>query len=273
MDVNDTVAIVTGGGSGIGRAAALALARAGSAAIVVADIDEQGAGETVRIVREVGAVCWHSPTDVAEVAQMRRLFAAVEARHGGIDIVHNNAGIMSGDPAWPCTSPEQLERVVAINLTAAMVGTRLGIDAMRRRGGGAIVNSASRAALSTNRYDPAYHATKAALTSFTQSCRFLGEEEHIRVNAVLPGIVDTAILANAGDGSRTARWLEPLIADVTRLAPEDIADVVLELVRDDVQTGQCIVVDNPPAGRSRVGDWAEVFRSFDVDENGVYNAH
>lgn len=260
MDVNDTVAIVTGGGSGIGRASALALARAGSAAIVVADIDEHGASETVRLVGECGAACWHSPTDVAEVAQMRRLFAAVEARHGGIDIVHNNAGVMSGDPAWPYTAPEQLERVAAINLTAAMVGTRLGIDALRRRGGGAIVNTASRAALSTNRYDPAYHATKAGLTSFTQSCRFLGVEERIRVNAVLPGIVDTAILAKTGDGTRAARWLEPLMADIARIAPDDIAEVVLELVRDETQAGQCIVVDNPPAGTSHVGDWAEVFR-------------
>ena len=179
MELQDKVAVVTGAGSGIGRATALAFAQAGTT-VVVADIDAGAASETVGLVHDVGGRASSVRTDVTEPRSLEALFAAAEADHGGVDIVHNNAGLVSGEPLWPDITPETLLRVLNVNLGGVVVGTRLAVPVLRRRGGGAIVNTASMAALFPLADDPIYSATKAGVTMFTRACAPLAEE-HIRV--------------------------------------------------------------------------------------------
>ena len=139
---------------------------------------------------------------------------------------------MSGEPEWPAITPETLERVIAINLGGPVLGTRLALDHLRARGGGVIVNTASLAAQFPLAEDPVYSATKAGVAMFTRSCAALAEEG-IRVNAVLPGLVDTPLLLKAGDGTRTPEWVERSRPLTGTLEPEAIAEAVLDLIRDD----------------------------------------
>ncbi len=247
MEIKDKVAIVTGAAVGIGRAYAYALADAGAAAVALADVDEAGLGETASGVEQRGAKALVARVDVTDPSQLESLFNDVEQQFGGIDIVFNNAGVMCGDPQWPATPLSRIQTVVSVNLLGVMYGTRLAIDALARRGGGVVVNTASVAAFSTMPADPMYSATKAAVVNFTQSCAPLADTHNVRVNAVLPGVTETAILAKSGDGKTPAAWLAPLLDRVAKLQPEDIAAAALELVIDDSRSGESVVVNNPLA--------------------------
>ena len=232
MDITGKVAVVTGAASGIGRASALALAAAG-AAVGVADVDADGGGETVRQIEAAGGRAMFVRTDVRDVASVSRLFDDVSASYGGIDIVHNNAGIVSGNPPWPDTPPDRILDVLNINLGGVMLGTRCAIDHLRKRGGGVIVNTASIAAQFPMADDAVYSATKAGVVMFTQACGALFERENIRVNAVLPGMVDTPIINKTGDGEQPAEGLVPMLDLVPAIKPETVASVVLGLITDD----------------------------------------
>lgn len=243
MEIAGRVALVTGAASGIGRASALALADAG-AAVVVVDVDADGGEETARRIRERGGRAISVRADVSKPDGVRAMFEAAAAAFGGVDIVHNNAGIVSGDtPGWPGTTLERLHDLVSINVAGAIMGTRAAIDAFAQRGGGAVVNTASIAALGPMPNDPAYAASKAAIVLFTKSCADLRQSHNIRVNAVLPGMVDTPIIAKTGDGTTPAAWLAPALAAMTLLAPEAIAAAVLDLIRDDTLAGEARVVN------------------------------
>ena len=171
MEIAGKVALVTGAGSGIGRACALAFAVAG-AHVVVADVDAIGGEETVRRIGAAGGAARFIRGDVSTLSGISALFEEAEAVFGSLDIVHNSAAIMSGAPPWPEIAPETIARVIATNAGGVLIGTRLAIDALRRRNGGAIINTASTAGLGTLPFDPIYSATKAAVINFTQSCAF-----------------------------------------------------------------------------------------------------
>jgi NAD(P)-dependent dehydrogenase (short-subunit alcohol dehydrogenase family) len=239
MELAGKVAVVTGAGSGIGRATTLAFAQAGTT-VVAADIDEAGAAETVGLVHDTGGEASTVRTDVTEPRSLEAMFATAEAAHGGVDIVFNNAGLVCGEPVWPDITPETLLRVMGVNLGGVVVGTRLAVPVLRRRGGGAVVNTASMAALFPLTPDPIYSATKAGVAMFTRACAPLAEEG-IRVNAVLPGLVDTPLLPKSGDGERWADWATAAETVMGLLPPEDVAAAVLELIRDDAVAQERVV--------------------------------
>jgi 3-oxoacyl-[acyl-carrier protein] reductase len=247
MDIDGKIGIITGAAAGIGQATAYALAEAGAAALALADVDESGLAETAAGIEQRGAKSLVARVDVTDHQQLERFFADVEAQFGGIDIVFNNAGIMCGDPQWPETPLARIQAVVSVNLLGVMYGTRLALDALAKRGGGAVVNTASVAAFAPMPNDPMYSSTKAAIVNFTQSCAPFAASHNVRVNVVLPGVVQTAILANSGDGKTPAEWLVPMLEMVVKLEPADIAAGVLELIRDDTRAGEGLVVGNPTA--------------------------
>jgi len=244
IDITDKVALVTGAGSGIGQATAVGLARCGAKAIAIADISQQGLFETAELIAKEEAQSLQGIVDVTDHTQLTRFLKLVESKFGCPSIMHNNAGTICGEPIWPDSPLDKITQVVSVNLLGVIYGTRLGIQMMAKHGGGVIINTASTAALGPMPTDPIYSGTKAAVVNLTQSCAGLAQTHNIRVNAVLPGMVSTPFIERTGDGSKPAAWLKPILEQIPMLTPEQIANGVIQLIRDELAAGACLVIEN-----------------------------
>jgi len=247
-DFFECAVLVTGAASGIGRASAVAFAEAGAEAIAIVDVDEPGLTVTADLLRARGVDVKPIRADVADPRDLTEAFAAARRSFGRLDIIHNNAGILSGEPAWPYTSIERIAEVVNVNVCGTLMGTRLGIDALAGYGG-AIVSTASVAGLAPMPADPIYAATKAAIISFTQSCQPLAKSHQIWVNAVLPGLVDSAMISKSGPDGAPAGWIRGFALTLELLEPARVAAAVVELALDRSTSGQTVVLDNLPAAQ------------------------
>ncbi|HEY7948638.1 MAG TPA: SDR family oxidoreductase [Acidimicrobiales bacterium] len=245
MEIAGKVAVITGAGSGIGRACARHMAERG-AAVLVADIDEGGGRETVAGITAMGGKAEFVPVDVSRLDDLVAMFEAATALFGGFDILCNNAGLVCGQPLWPDTDPRLLLTQVAVNLGAVIVGTRLAIEPLRARGGGVVVNTASLGALLPLEDEPGYSATKAGVVMFTRACAALHTTHNVRVYAVLPGLVDTPLLAKSGDGSTEAPWARQARQILPLLSPTDVAEAVVEMISDDTLAGAYRIVGDLP---------------------------
>ena len=245
MDPKGRIALVTGAASGIGRASARLLAARG-ATVVLADLDRAAGEEAAAEIESRGGRARFLQLDVSSADQLERAFATVVEEHGGLHVLHNNAGLVAGQPDFPETAAARIATVVAVNVGGTFVATRLAIEAIARSGGGAIVNMSSTLALATETADPVYAATKAAVKRFTELSAPIAEARGVRVNAVLPGGVDTPILAKTGGGAGPADWLAPRLEQIQLLAPEQIAATVLALIEDERRNGETVVVRNRP---------------------------
>lgn len=238
MELSGKVAIITGAGSGIGRAAALRLARDG-AAIVVADMNDDGARETVAQVEAIGSRAVAIHVDVTKSADLDAMFAAAEATFGGFDILYNNAGITTGQPRYPESPEEQWRRTIEVDLNAVIEGTRRAIPKLKERGGGVIIQTASLAGLFGFQADPVYAAAKHGVVGLTRALVNLLPEMNIRVNCVCPAVVRTPLVVGTIDRLEGAarEEAERRIGLMPMLPPEEIAEAVYELIRDDIATG------------------------------------
>jgi len=243
VEIAGALAIVTGGAAGIGRAIAIALARKGAEAVVIADLDEPGATDTVALVNEAGAIGHRFNLDVTTPPELAQLFADVEHRFGPPNIVVNNAGIVSGSPGWPDSSLARLGRVIETNLGAVVLGTRLAVEHMRGRGG-VIVNVAGAVEPGAAEHDPVYAATSAGIAAFSRSCAALHDQLGIRVNAVAPGLVDTALLAKTGDGVERSAWMDRRCGELRLLRPSEVADSVVALIEHEASVGEVVELRN-----------------------------
>lgn len=240
-DVRDKVAIVTGAGRGIGRVIAAGLAGEG-AAVVVADVDGTGGAETVRQIEAAGGRAAFVRADVAAEADVRAMVEFAEARYGGLDILVNNAGIAPG-PYFPQAPPEHWGRTLDVNLRGAMLSIHHAVRAMRKRGGGAIVNISSMAGVGYRPYDAVeYAVSKAGMMRLTSALGRLKETESIRVNCICPGWVETPgireYLAVAPAEELEALDFPP---PAVLIQPEQIAEVVVMFVRDETLAGRVML--------------------------------
>jgi 3-oxoacyl-[acyl-carrier protein] reductase len=242
-DFAGKVAIVTGGGNGIGAATCRAFARAGAS---VAVVDRDG-GAAERVAREIasnrGSAAAY-PLDVTDRTGFSALAADIVAKAGGIDILVNGAGVtLRGYIAD--MRPEDWERVIAVNLTGAFNGIQAVLPHLKARGGGAIVNIASIAGIRISFGGTAnYSASKAGLLGLTRHAAYELAPDHIRVNAVCPGATATAFGGTMPSAERKAERGRKI--PLGRMCePEDIADPILFLAGDGARmiTGIALTVD------------------------------
>lgn len=239
------VAIVTGGGSGIGRASALALAAEG-AVVSVVDRDERGAADTVRAIEAAGGQAHPYAADVSDPDAVAAFVNDTVHRFGGLDIAFNNAGIEGETATTAECSDENWDRVIAVNLTGAWLCMRAEIPQMQKAGRGSIINCSSIAGLVGFPAIPAYVASKHGLVGLTRAAALEYAPTGIRVNAVCPGVIRTPMVERfTGGDAEVAAGLarsEP----VGRMGePEEIASAVVWLASDGASfvTGQAIAVD------------------------------
>ncbi len=238
MEIRDKVALVTGAGSGIGRATALRLAREG-AAVVVADIDEEGGRETVRQIEATGGRVAFVRADVASETDVRAMVGVAGETFGGLDILVNNAGIVVSPP-FPEAEPERWAPVLDVNLRGVILGTQYGIEAMRKRGSGVIVNISSGAGIGYGPHgSPVYAASKAGVMRFSAALAPLKDGMNIRVNCICPGWVDTPMVQRTRAERSPEEW--QAIAPAVMLQPEEIADAVVQFIRDDALAGRVML--------------------------------
>jgi NAD(P)-dependent dehydrogenase (short-subunit alcohol dehydrogenase family) len=247
------VAIVTGGASGIGLATARRLAREGAH---VAIVDRADPKEAVEAIAAAGGTAWGIRADVADEVEVCTTVDAVLARAQRVDALVNAAGI--GTPR-PVTIDEatmaEWQTLCAVNLTGTLLCCRAVIPAMRRGGGGSIVNIASELGLVGSPRSAMYGATKGAVVQLTRALAVDHAADHIRVNCVCPGPVDTPLLR--GSVSRAADPEAKLRSEMSstllgRLGrPEEIANVIHFLVSDEASfmTGSIVVADGGVTAR------------------------
>jgi len=237
MDPRGKVAVITGAGSGIGRATALALGREG-ASIVVADVDDTGGSETVGMVKATGARAAFVHTDVTRIDDIDRMVAFAVTTFGGLDIVHANAGINTPRPHFPEAPRTAWERTLFVDLWAVVGCIQAAVPVMRERGGGVIVSTSSLAGLIGYIPDPIYSAAKHGVVGLTRSLVFLKAEANIRVNCVCPTVVDTPMVTKRNVQVAAAGLPPEASAAMPLITAEQVAEGVMEFVHDDSLFGQ-----------------------------------
>ena len=237
--------VVTGAGAGMGRAAALAFAREG-ADVTLADVDEAGGLETARLIEAAGGRSVFVRADVADVGDVQALVAAALETFGRLDHAFNNAGINEEDGPLTELADELWRHTLDVNLKGMFLCMKHEILAIAQFGGGSIVNNASVLGLGGSSGTPAYVASKHGVIGLTRAAARDHAAQHIRVNAVCPGTIQTPMYVRrvGTDPKKDARIAAEI--PLGRLGqPEDVAEAVVWLCSDAASfiTGQTLVID------------------------------
>jgi NAD(P)-dependent dehydrogenase (short-subunit alcohol dehydrogenase family) len=269
VDLDNKVAIVTGGASGIGAATAKLMARLG-ASVVIADIDQTGAEQRVAEIAAEGNRAIAVTTDVCDPVQVENAVATAVASFGRLDILHNNAAgieLVGQDPQVVDQDLEIWEKTLRTNLTGPMLGCKYAIPAMIESGGGSIINTASISGLRAEFYMTAYPVSKAGVVQLTQEVALQYGRQGIRCNAIAPGLT----LSPAGMGLPTdvrdmyvRHNMVPYVG-----YPDDIAPVVAFLASDEARyvTGECVTIDG---GLTKTISITADFRDWTAGQEGVF---
>lgn len=253
MRLAGKASVITGAGSGIGRAAALLFAREG-AKLVAADIKLPAAVETVEMIRQVEGEARAVEVDVSRAAGVQRMFQETLEMYGRLDVLVNNAGYGFAGTVEE-TDEVDWDRLMAVNLKGVYLGCKYAVPIMRRQGGGVIINTASVVAMVGIENRAAYCASKGGVAALTRAMAVDHVRDGIRINCVAPGTVDTPyfteIFARSADPAALRRELEvrQLMGRLAR--PEEIAYAMLYLASEESSfvTGSMLVVDGGMTAR------------------------
>ncbi len=244
-DFAGKVALITGGGSGLGRAAARLLAERG-ARVVVADVDDEGGARTVADCEAAGSEATYVHTDVTRDDELAAAVATAVDLWGSLDVAINNAGINGPTKLVADYTPEEWNGVIAVNLNGIFHGIRHEVPQMVKQGGGAIVNTSSGAGLVGFPMLPAYVASKHAVLGLTKAAALAYVRDGVRINAVCPGSTRTPLLEGFMSQSPEIEKAIAQSAPIGRLAtPDEIAEAMVWLCSDAASfvVGHAFAVD------------------------------
>jgi len=247
MRLKDKVAIITGGGSGIGRASCILFAREG-ATVVVSDLADKSGEDVAKVIKENGGKGTYMHCDVTREEQAKNLIGEVVEKYGRLDVLYNNAG-MGMVKLLPEMTEQEWDRIFDVNVKGLFFCSKYAIPQMKKQGGGVIVNTASNWGLIAYPHWPAYCATKGAVIMLTKALATDHAPDNIRVNCLCPGNIDTPLLRAgiAAEGS-----FEEAAKTMGRIAkPEEVAYLALFLASDESSyiTGAAMVIDNGESAR------------------------
>lgn len=239
------VAIITGGGSGLGQSTAVRLAKEG-VNITVVDVSEKGGNETVEKVKELGVDAIFIKADVSKVEEVKNYVDQTVKHFGQIDYFFNNAGISGSGKPFLETEIQEIEQIVGINLLGALYGLRYVAEVMVKNGGGSIVNTASSAGVIGQNTVVTYSATKHGIVGMTKSLVAEYGKAGLRVNAVAPGPTETPMVKAYFDANPEMRKSASAGIPQQRLGtPEEVAELVTFLLTSPAQyiNGEVIAID------------------------------
>ncbi len=238
------IASVTGGASGIGRATALAFAREG-ARVVIADVDADGGGETVEMVRQAGGAATFVHCDVTRAAEVERMVAHAVETYGRLDCAFNNAGVEGGNAPLADCPEDDWDRTLDINLKGVWLCLKYSIQQMLKQGGGAIVNTSSISGLSGAAGGGVYGVSKAGVAHLTKIAAQQYAGQGIRVNAVCPGGIRTPMTDRVAHNPELREYMEKMHPLGRMGEAEEVAEAVLWLCSDTTSfiTGHLLAVD------------------------------
>ena len=253
MDVTDRVVLITGASSGVGAALAQKLGAMGAAVAVNYSRSAEAATQVVAQVEAAGGRAVAIQADVSEQADCERLVTATVAEYGRLDVLVNNAGTTTFVPhdQLDALSEEIWLRTLRVNLIGAFMMSREAAPHIEAAGGGEIIMTSSIASITANGSSIAYCASKAGMNSLTRTpAKMLGKKK-IRVNAVLPGLIDGDWAFNTWGGGDAEQYegLKKMFSEQTPLGhvvtPEDVADTIVSLITgSDYVTGQLVTLDS-----------------------------
>jgi NAD(P)-dependent dehydrogenase (short-subunit alcohol dehydrogenase family) len=250
MRLGEKVALVTGAGSGIGRATARLFAGEG-ARVVAVDYDSEAGQQTAAEINEHGGEATFVRADVSRAGDAEAMVRAAVDAYGRLDIIHNNAGIFPTEGPAHEMAEDLWDRIIDINLKGVWLGCKFAIPELIRSGGGAIVNTASMAGVRGRAYRSAYCASKGGVIMLTKALAMELAPHNIRVNCICPAGVNTPLVrpADISEEEMAERFVEG--SPIPRMArPEEIAEAALYLATDasSYVTGQALMIDG--------GQWA-----------------
>jgi NAD(P)-dependent dehydrogenase (short-subunit alcohol dehydrogenase family) len=237
-------ALVTGGGSGIGRAAAMLFVREG-ARVLVSDIDVEGGQQTVKTIKQQGGEAIFFKADVSKAAEVEAMVDLAVKSFGGLDYAHNNAGIMMNKTPFTECTEETFNHLLAVNLTGVFLCMKYELIQMQKNGRGAIVNTASMAGLRGLSFRPAYAASKHGVVGLTKAGALEFAKSGIRINAVCPGFTNTA-MAQQSDPNAMQKFMERVaqVQPMGRMAePEEVAEAVIWLCSNKASFVTGLIMD------------------------------
>ena len=245
-DFKHKVALITGGGAGIGRATALAFARAG-AKVVIGNRNVENGEETVALIEKAGGTALFQRTDVTVASQVETLVARAVREYGALDFAFNNAGLLSQLRMIPDEAEDDFDRVMAVNAKGVWLAMKYELKEMQKQKRGAIVNNASVAGVvGTSRGAASYAASKHAVVGLTRSAALENARLGIRVNVVAPAVIETDMGASFASGLKITMEEFGRAHPVGRVGtPDEVANAVLWLCSSEASfvTGHTLMID------------------------------
>jgi NAD(P)-dependent dehydrogenase (short-subunit alcohol dehydrogenase family) len=245
MRLKDKVALITGAGSGMGRATATLFAREG-AKVAVVDLNLAGAEDTVRRITTAGGQAIAIRADVSDSEDASSMVSGAVAKFGGLDIIYNNAGIEGEGRFAAEVTEEQFDRVIAINLRGVWLGMKYALPELIKRGGGSVISTASIAGIIGLKGSIAYSAAKAGVIGMTRVVAMEYGRYNIRANCICPGFIHTEMADRIAGGRPYTPEQTSRLSVFKRFGePDEIAQTALFLASDESKfvTAQPIIVD------------------------------